>query len=67
MYHGSRAEVPGTARRTELERLIGGPPVQGGYVLMRGVDRACDPGLYEPNLGINLEVSDLISGKKGNL
>ena len=31
------------------------------------VDRACDPTLYEPNLGINLEVSDLINNKKGNL
>jgi hypothetical protein len=41
--------------------------MEGGYGLMRCVDRACDPGLYEPNLGINLEVSDLINSKKGNL
>lgn len=32
-----------------------------------GIERACDPSLYEPNLGINLEVSDLINQKKGNL
>ena len=31
------------------------------------LDRACDPSLYEPNLGINLEVADLINQKKGNL
>lgn len=27
---------------------------------------ACDPQNYEPNLALNLEVTDLINSKKGN-
>ena len=30
------------------------------------IDNACDPTNYEPNLGLNLEVVDLINTKKGN-
>ena len=77
MYHGSRAGVPATVHRTELQRLIGIYPYYLVIPLfgIRGIsrltfvclDRACDPSLYEPNLGINLEVSDLINQKKGNL
>jgi hypothetical protein len=73
MYHGSRAGVPAAIQRTELQRLVGMALLSPCYVeisrltLCVCVDRACDPSLYEPNLGINLEVSDLINNKKGNL
>ncbi|OXV05441.1 hypothetical protein Egran_06791 [Elaphomyces granulatus] len=34
--------------------------------LQRAIHNACDPTNYEPNLGLNLEVVDLINTKKGN-
>jgi len=66
MYHGSRAGVPATVHRTELQRLIGKPIPATWTDIISSIDRACDPSLFEPNLAINLEVSDLINQKKGN-
>ncbi|CAG8940229.1 unnamed protein product [Penicillium salamii] len=34
--------------------------------LQRAIRNACDPQNYEPNLALNLEVTDLINTKKGN-
>lgn len=34
--------------------------------LNQATDNACDPQNMEPNLALNLEVSDLINSKKGN-
>ncbi|KAJ5328209.1 hypothetical protein N7452_008599 [Penicillium brevicompactum] len=34
--------------------------------LQRAIRNACDPQNYEPNLALNLEVTDLINSKKGN-
>ncbi|KOS43459.1 hypothetical protein ACN38_g5672 [Penicillium nordicum] len=38
----------------------------GASPLQRAIRNACDPQNYEPNLALNLEVSDLINSKKGN-
>jgi ADP-ribosylation factor-binding protein GGA len=35
-------------------------------LLKKRIDNACDPQNMEPNLALNLEVSDLINSKKGN-
>src|SRR5437764_3885687 len=37
-----------------------------GCVLTNFSDNACDPQNLEPNLGLNLEVADLVNSKKGN-
>ena len=36
------------------------------FVFLIYPDNACDPANYEPNLGLNLEVVDLINSKKGS-
>ncbi|KAK9235527.1 VHS domain-containing protein [Lipomyces kononenkoae] len=40
------------------------PPEQSR--LSRLIDRACDMSQIEPNLGLNIEIADLINEKKGN-
>jgi len=66
MYHGSRAGIPAALQRTELQRLIGKTILATWTDIISSIDRACDPSLFEPNLAINLEVSDYINQKKGN-
>jgi len=66
MYHGSRAGIPAALQRTELQRLIGKTILATWTDIISSTDRACDPSLFEPNLAINLEVSDYINQKKGN-
>ncbi|KAF8860723.1 VHS-domain-containing protein [Acephala macrosclerotiorum] len=38
----------------------------GPSQLQRFIQQACSPENFEPNLGVNLEISDLINSKKGN-
>ncbi|KAF4637104.1 hypothetical protein G7Y89_g970 [Cudoniella acicularis] len=38
----------------------------GPSQLQRYIQQACSPENYEPNLALNLEISDLINSKKGN-
>ncbi|KAK6592452.1 VHS domain-containing protein [Botrytis cinerea] len=43
--------------------MMGDP---GPSALQRYIQQACSPENYEPNLAMNLEISDLINSKKGN-
>jgi hypothetical protein len=43
-----------------------GPSPASYMLLKKRIDNACDPQNMEPNLALNLEVSDLINSKKGN-
>jgi hypothetical protein len=36
------------------------------YSYRNGAVNACDPQNFEPNLALNLEISDLINAKKGS-
>ncbi|KAH8819482.1 VHS domain-containing protein [Xylogone sp. PMI_703] len=38
----------------------------GPSTLQRYIQRACSPENFEPDLGLNLEIADLINSKKGN-
>ncbi len=42
------------------------PKTRECTLLNETIDNACDPQNMEPNLALNLEVSDLINSKKGN-
>ncbi|ESZ89654.1 hypothetical protein SBOR_9958 [Sclerotinia borealis F-4128] len=54
-----------SARMAARDRfsMMGDP---GPSPLQRYIQQACSPENYEPNLAMNLEISDLINSKKGN-
>ncbi|KAH8687165.1 VHS domain-containing protein [Tricladium varicosporioides] len=54
-----------SARMAARDRFgVMGDP--GPSQLQRYIQQACSPENYEPNLALNLEISDLINSKKGN-
>lgn len=56
----------GEAPTSQLQRFI---CTQGGHASgtrLTYIVNACDPQNFEPNLALNLEISDLINTKKGS-
>lgn len=54
-----------SARMAARDRFgVMGDP--GPSTLQRYIQQACSPENFEPNLALNLEISDLINSKKGN-
>ncbi|KAG9246006.1 VHS domain-containing protein [Calycina marina] len=55
-----------SARMAARDRFGGTMGDPGPSTLQRYIQQACSPENFEPNLALNLEISDLINSKKGN-